>query len=86
MQSLSTYNAEEFLAIYKQLCMQVYRSGYSIINRVITYTFLSRLVLKGPWAEMERRNLKDDMLASDLKSLFNAYKEHLNFRAASLKA
>ena len=64
--------------------MQVCRSGYLIINRAIAYTFLSRLVLKEPWAEMERRNLKNNMSVSDLENLFNAYKEYLDFRAASL--
>ena len=34
---------------------------------------------------MERRNLKDNMSVGDLENLFNAYKEHLDFRAASLK-
>ena len=66
--------------------MQVCRSGYLIINRAIIYTFLNRLVSKRPWAEIERRNLKDNVLASDLENLFNAYKEHLDFRAVSLKA
>ena len=44
------------------------------------------MVLKGPWAEMEKRNLKNNILTSDLENLFNAYKEYLDFRAVSLKA